>query len=125
MRSSRGIRQPKSPDFLFLVPRRDFDPARRSSAGSPKPHLLGASVGSILFMSRYYRHNPDEPIRHDWLAMQVAQRRYDAKEHPDYYGPSWFRCVMCGEKRHMSERVEGRAFCVECDEASASEGTNP
>ena len=66
-------------------------------------------------MSRYYRHNPDEPIRHDWLALQSAQRRYDAMEPPDYYEPT-FRCMICGEKRDMADRVEGKAFCVECDE---------
>lgn len=48
--------------------------------------------------------------------LQSAQRRYDAMQDPDYYEPSTFRCVICGEKRHMSERVEGKAFCESCDE---------
>ena len=40
-------------------------------------------------MSRYYRHHPDEPIRHDWhsnLAPGVSQRDLDGPEPTDEDG---------------------------------------
>jgi len=68
-------------------------------------------------MSSYYRNNPHEPVRHDWVtSLGVAQRSYD-HELPEPEGK--FVCRECGQNRWDSERAEKNLnVCGWCEEES-------
>lgn len=60
-------------------------------------------------MSRYYRHNPDETIRHDWVSPLVLQ----PQPCPSHSNRA---CVDCGKWA-----ASGGSRCEDCEEESEQE----
>ena len=64
-------------------------------------------------MSRYYRNNPDEPIRHDWLSIE-APKPYTGPLAPQPCPSHSNRaCADCGEWAATSS-----GLCEDCQEDS-------
>lgn len=52
-------------------------------------------------------------------AYEIAQKRYDATEHPHFYAPDepeWIKCECCPTLLHPNDVIFSDGLCEECRE---------
>lgn len=81
-------------------------------------------------MSRYSRHNPEEPIRHDWLAGARTSKTQGSFAAPDgsaRYIP--VRCLECGWEDGLRADLVAAGvmfiYCDQCEDTTVSEVIEP